>query len=181
MSKPSIILIPGSFCLLPVYRPLFDAVSEAGYEIKGLHPPTVGLSSRQRRDGPAPSMYDDAAAIAREAEKLADQGKDVILVGHSYAGVPISQSTKGLGKEERKVQGKPGGIVQLAYMACLVPTIGNSALSLLSRFPNEKKPPVSIDASILIIAIAHCASSVSDMNLRKMAGCYKRIRRRPLE
>ncbi|KAI9878590.1 MAG: hypothetical protein M1823_006940, partial [Watsoniomyces obsoletus] len=110
MSKPSIVFVPGSYVLLPVYQPLFDAASKAGYEIKGIHPPTVGPSSRQGGDGPAPSMYDDAAVIAQEVEKLADQGKDVILMGHSYAGLPMSQSTKGLGKEERKAQGKPGGI-----------------------------------------------------------------------
>ena len=162
MSKPSIIFIPGSYVLLPVYQPLFDAVSKAGYEIKGIHPPTVGRSSRQGRDGPAPSMYDDAAAIAHEAETLADQGKDVILMGHSYAGIPMSQSTKGLGKEERKAQGKPGGIVQLAYISCLVPAIGNSAGSLLSKFPDENRPPVSIDVSVLMIA--NCTSStMSDM------------------
>ncbi|EXJ73903.1 uncharacterized protein A1O5_02197 [Cladophialophora psammophila CBS 110553] len=145
MSNPSIIFIPGSYVLLPVYQPLFDAVSEAGYEIKGIHPPTVGLSSRQGRESPAPSMYDDAAVIAQAAEKLADQGKDVILMGHSYAGIPMSQSTKGLGKEERRAQGKPGGIVQLAFISCLVPAIGSSAASLLGRFPNEKRPLVSID------------------------------------
>lgn len=150
--------------LLPVYQQIFDAVSEAGYEIKGIHPPTVGPSSRQGRDGPAPSMYDDAAVIAQEAEKLADRGKDVILLGHSYAGISMSQSTKGLGKEERKAQGKPGGIVRLAYMSCLVPAIGNSAASLLGKFPDEKRPPVSIDVNTLFIIIANCTPSTSDMN-----------------
>jgi hypothetical protein len=149
MSKPSILFIPGSYTLLSVFQPLFDAVSKGGYEIKGIHLPTVGPSSRQGRDTPGPSMYDDAAAIAQEAEGLADQGKDVILMGHSYAGVPMSQSVKGLGKEQRKAQGKPGGIVRLAYIACLVPAIGSSAGSLLSRFPDEKRPRLSIDVSIL--------------------------------
>lgn len=147
MSKPSIIFVPGSYVLLSAYQKFLDAISEAGYEIKGIHPPSVGPSSRQGRDGPAPSMYDDAAVIAQEAEKLADQGKDVILMGHSYAGIPISESTKGLGKEERKSQGKPGGIVRLAYISCLVPAVGQSAGSLLSRFPDEKRPSVSIDVS----------------------------------
>jgi hypothetical protein len=90
-------------------------------------------------------MYDDASVIAQEARNLADQGKDVILVGHSYSGVPMSQSTNGLGKEYRKAQGKPGGIVCLAYSVCLVPSIGESVSSLLSRFPHDERPPVQID------------------------------------
>jgi alpha-beta hydrolase superfamily lysophospholipase len=147
MSKPSVLFVPGSYCLLSLYQPLFDAVTEAGYEIIGVHPPTVGPSSRQGRDGPAPSMYDDAEVIAKKVEELADQGKDVILMGHSYGGVPMSQCTKGLGREERTAQGKPGGISRLAYMAALVPPLGASAGSLLSRFPDNKRPPVSIDVS----------------------------------
>lgn len=153
MSKPSIIFIPGSFSLLPVWQPFFEAAYKLGHEITGLHPPTIGLSSQQGRDGPAPSMYDDAAVIAQEAEKLADQGKDVILMGHSYAGIPISQSTKGLSRNERKAQGKPGGVVQLAYIACLVPAIGESASSRLGKLPNDKKPSISIDVRVSKISI----------------------------
>ena len=147
MSKPTVVFIPGSYVLLKAYQPLFDAVSSAGYDIKGVHLPTIGPSARQGRDGPAPSMYDDADMIAREVETLADQDKDVILFGHSYGGVPMSQSTKGLGKEARAAKGKPGGIVRLAYIAALVPPLGGSAGSLLSRFPEENRPPVSIDVS----------------------------------
>jgi hypothetical protein len=80
MSNLSILFIPGSYVLLPVYHLVFDAVSAAEHDIKGIHLPTIGPSSRQGREGPAPSMYDDAAIIAQEGEKLADQGKDVILV-----------------------------------------------------------------------------------------------------
>lgn len=170
MSKPSIIFIPGSYILLPVYQPLLDAISTAGYEIRGIHPPTVGVSSRQGRDGPARSMYEDAAVISQEAEKLADQGKDVILMGHSYAGIPMSQSTEGLGKKERKAQGKPGGIVHLAYIACLVPALGDSAASLLGRFPDEKRPPVSIDVCNLNDRQFYLVSCLTRI-LRKTAGC----------
>jgi hypothetical protein len=70
-------------------------------------------------------------------------------MGYSYAGVPMSQSVKGLGKEQRKAQGKPGGIVRLTYIACLVPAIGRPAGSLLSGLPDEKRPRISIDVSIL--------------------------------
>jgi hypothetical protein len=67
MSKPSILFIPGSYTLLSVFQPLFDAVSREGYEIKGIHLPAVGPSSRRGRDTPGSSMDDDAAVIAQEA------------------------------------------------------------------------------------------------------------------
>lgn len=147
MSSPAILYIPGSFSPLHIFQPLFDAVSKEGLDIKGIHLPTIGLSSREGRPGPAPSMYDDAAVIVEEISKLAEQGKDVILCGHSYGGVPMSQATKGLSKRERAVQGKPGGVIHLAYQACLVPPMGSSAGVLLSQLPDEERPPVSVDVS----------------------------------
>lgn len=140
MGKPSILFFPGSF-VAPVlgYQPIFDHVTREGYEIKGLHPPSVGIAPRMGREGPAPSMFEDAAFIAKEAEILADQGKDVIVIGHSYGGVPVTQAPKGLSKEERKAEGKPGGIVRLAFMTCLVPALGQSARDVLSQGPKENQ------------------------------------------
>lgn len=147
MSKPSIIFVPGSYNLISEYIPIIDAVAVVGYEVIPISLPTIGPRSRQGRDSPAPSMYEDAAAIATEIEKLADQGKDVILVGHSYAGIPISQSTKGLDKSARKADGKRGGVAHLAYIASLLPGLGGSAASLLSRFPDTDRPAVSVNVS----------------------------------
>lgn len=148
MSKPSIAFVPGSFILVESYQPIFDAISEAGYEIKGIRLPSIGPGSRQGTNNLAPSMYDDAATIAREVESLTDHGKDVIIIGHSYGGVPMSQCTKGLGKEERKAQGKPGGIVRLAYMAALVPALGKSGVDILGELPEDTRPSVEVDVSI---------------------------------
>lgn len=132
MAKPSILFIPGSFGLPEFYDPVFDLVRAKGYEIRGLHKPSVGLSAGQPRPGVPATMYDDAAHIAGEAEKLVDAGKDVILVPHSYGGVPTTQSTKGLSKEERQKEGKPGGIVCIAYMTCLVPALDQTAKDVLA-------------------------------------------------
>ncbi|OAL33078.1 hypothetical protein AYO22_00163 [Fonsecaea multimorphosa] len=145
MSKPAILLIPGSFSLPEFYDPVINAVAAEGYEIQGLHKPSVGLASGKPREGAPPTMYDDAAFIAKETEKLADQGKDVILVAHSYGGVPVTQSTKGLSKEERKKQGKVGGIVNLAYMTSLVPPVGQAARDILADVPQEQKLDLKVD------------------------------------
>lgn len=150
MSKPTILLVPGSFALPEFYNELFDKVRARGYEIQGIHKPSVGLSAGQGRPGPPPSMYDDAAHIAKEVERVADTGKDVVLIGHSYGGVPITESVKGLPKTERQAQGKKGGLVNLAYMTCLVPPVGSSAADVLSKVPDDFKTPMDVGVSSLL-------------------------------
>ena len=148
MSKPSILLIPGSFALPEFYTPVVDAVAAKGYEIRALHLPTVGLATGQGREGAPPTMYDDADFIAKEAERLADEGKKVILIAHSYGGVPVTQSVKGLGTEERQKQGKPGGVVGLAYLTCVVPAVGTSAAGVLADVPKEHQLELKIDVRL---------------------------------
>ncbi|KUJ24233.1 alpha/beta-hydrolase [Mollisia scopiformis] len=143
-SKPSILFIPGSFALPEFYDVVLDPIKAQGYEIRALHLLTVGLTTGPREGAP-PTMYDDAAFIAKEVEKLVDQEKDIILIGHSYGGIPLSQSTKGLGIEERKAQGKKGGIVKLAYMTCLVPDIGQSAMAMLTDVKEEHRVQFRLD------------------------------------
>ena len=169
MSQPSIIFCGGSFTPLSVYQPILDAVSKEGHEIQGIPLLTVSSSSGKGDDGPAPSMYEDAEVIAQEASRLADQGKDVILIGHSYSGVPITQSTKDLSKVERRAQGKSGGIAQLAYMTCLVPALGQSALDVLSVLPADKQPPTTIDVCLLQ-TFENRINLISNTNVGKWLG-----------
>jgi len=145
MSKPSILLIPGSFSLPEFYDTVVDPVAAKGYEIKALHLPSVGSKPGPTEKEP-PSMYEDAALIAAEVTKLADLGKDVILIAHSYGGVPATESVKGLGKEERQKEGKKGGIVRLAYLTAIVPPVGSPSADVLSgnsELPNQN--PLSVD------------------------------------
>ncbi|KAI1171186.1 Alpha/beta hydrolase fold-1 [Nemania sp. FL0916] len=127
MSKPSFIVVTGSFSPAGMYEEFADRVRARGYDIKVLQLPSVSPGPGQQGDAPPGSMYDDAALIAREVEALADMGKEVILVAHSYGGMPATQSTKGLSIHERQAKGKIGGLVKLAYMSVLLTTPGGTA------------------------------------------------------
>ncbi|KAF7192633.1 putative hydrolase R7 [Pseudocercospora fuligena] len=137
-TKPALLLIPGSFALPEHYDNILEPIRSQGYEIEGLHLPSVGLKTGAR-EGPAPTMYDDAEYIASKARPLVEAGKDVILFAHSYGGVPTSQSTKGLTKAERKAEGKKGGIIRIAYMTCVVPPLGGSAGSTMGEVPEDQR------------------------------------------
>ncbi|KEY65354.1 hypothetical protein S7711_01864 [Stachybotrys chartarum IBT 7711] len=139
---PSIIMLPGSFVPASVLYPVRDAVSGQGFEFLALDLATVRLPNDTRTP---PSMYDDAALIIREVEKLADQGKDVIVISHSYSGIPMSQAAAGLGKKSRMSQGKRGGIVKLGYVTSFVPALGQTSNDMLGDVPDDQRVDIRID------------------------------------
>lgn len=75
MPKPSIILVPGSFAPSGLYDSVADAVTVKGYVFRALHYPSIGLKAGPR-EGEPPTMYEDAAFIAKEVGSLVDEGKD---------------------------------------------------------------------------------------------------------
>jgi len=69
---------------------------------------------------PLTSLADDVAATKRA---IALQDGPVLLVGHSYGGVVITE----VGNDPK--------VVGLVYVAALVPSNGESAASITKRFP----------------------------------------------
>lgn len=118
---PAVLIIPGSFAPSTFYVPLRERVQSLGYDGYILPLQTVGL-----RPSPPPSMMDDAAFIRTEVKKLVDQEQEVILLAHSYGGVPMSQSTKGLTIAERAECGSKGGIKHLIYSSAVAPVLGQA-------------------------------------------------------
>ncbi|KAI0140539.1 Alpha/beta hydrolase fold-1 [Xylariaceae sp. FL1272] len=122
----SIVIIPAASALPLIYDTVVHGVSQHGYDIEALHIPSVALHSGAR-DGAPPTMYDDATFIADHVAQLADRGRGVLLVTHSYGGTPGTESIKGLTKAERKSRGKKGGVVGIAYITSIVPELGKPA------------------------------------------------------
>lgn len=59
---------------------------------------------------------DDVKNIRAAIEGELEQGNDVIIVMHSYGGVPSSNAAEGLGKKDRKAAGKSNGIVNMVWV-----------------------------------------------------------------
>jgi hypothetical protein len=117
--KPAIIIVTGSFSPVDAYDDTIAPLRAQGYEVIVPALPSIG-----KKPGPPPTLYDDANLIASEAERFVDDGKDVVLIAHSYGGVVASQAVKGLSKKERESQGKKCGIVRIGYLTALVPDEG---------------------------------------------------------
>ncbi|KAM0433864.1 hypothetical protein ACHAPT_003807 [Fusarium lateritium] len=148
MPRPSLLIVPGASGLPEFYDPFVEAATARGYEIKALHIPSVGLVTGAR-EGPLPTMYDDAEFIAKRVRELADRGNDVLLITHSYGGTPATESIRGLTKKARQEQGLKGGIIRIAYMTSLVPNVGESAGAVKAAFPDEEKVPMAVDVRFI--------------------------------
>jgi alpha-beta hydrolase superfamily lysophospholipase len=135
-TKPTILIVPGSFVEPELYSDVMSTYRARGYPIEA-----IALETAGKKPGPLPTMYDDANSINSAVSKLADEGKEVILVAHSYGGAPATQSLKGISKADRKRAGKAGGVIRIAYLTALVPKLGDTAALAIAGAPSGYNVP----------------------------------------
>ena len=123
--NPTIVLVTGAFHVDSAVDILGGRLQEAGYNTRSLGLRTVG--------NPGLTPNDDAAFLEKELliPLIEQQGKDVVLYLHSYAGFPGSVAIHGLSKQERSAQGKKGGIVGLIYQSAFIPKEGDTLLKMI--------------------------------------------------
>ncbi|KAH8659835.1 Alpha/Beta hydrolase protein [Xylariales sp. PMI_506] len=139
-SKPAIIISGGSWCPPALYSDLAQKFQANGYETHITDHRTNSAEKLQ----PLPSPDEDAALISELIEKHANAGKDVVLLMHSYGGLPGTTASKGLSKRDRQASGKPGGIVCLLYMASWILELGKTGLDSVPEgaYPRSTEYPV---------------------------------------
>lgn len=119
-SKPFFVLLPGSWCPAAYYEKLTPLLEQQGYEALALDLPTT------RGEGPPSTFYDDADFVRSRIERLADQGKKVIVVGNSYGGFLANECCKGVLASDRKSAGKEGGVIHVVILDSLLPPTGTT-------------------------------------------------------
>jgi pimeloyl-ACP methyl ester carboxylesterase len=123
-AKSTVVVVPGSFSPSILYSDIIDQLSAHGYEAVAVNLPSVG----RRNKAPPATMTDDANHIRSVTIELADQGKEIVLVMHSYGGIAGTESAKGLARSDREAEGKIGGIISLVYLTAIIPRIGSPFL-----------------------------------------------------
>jgi surfactin synthase thioesterase subunit len=93
----TLVIIPGSFASTTSYKTFTDSLSRNVVESEVIDTPSVG-----RREGGPKTMSDDAAEITRVASTLLNRGKEVVLMTHSYGGIPGTQSLEKLSRKARE-------------------------------------------------------------------------------
>ena len=111
MALPTIVVVPAA-CQTPAhYQPLASALQKANFTVAVIPLPSVGASPGLK------SFDEDVAAVRKVVGSLIDDDTEVIVLLHSYGGLPGSAAMKGLGSKDRAKEGLKGGVKRLVYVS----------------------------------------------------------------
>ena len=120
-SKPVILIVHGSWHNPNHFFRFRLALHEAGFETECPTQPSYGVLKLSN------PLAADAYCIRSAAQALVDQGRDVIVVMHSYGGIIGSEAiNEDLGQTQRAKQGLKGGVVHLLYLCAFIVPVGKS-------------------------------------------------------
>ncbi|PQE18183.1 FAD binding domain-containing protein [Rutstroemia sp. NJR-2017a BBW] len=138
-TKPTILFVHGSWHHPAHFAPVRKLFEAAHYPTECPVQPTY--NPEPSPPGPPVSLSDDARVIQSQLTKLVEEeGKDVIVVMHSWGGMVGSEATKkSYSKKDRSQQGKPGGVLKLVYLCALIVPLGKSLM--MARGDNDEIPP----------------------------------------
>ncbi|OAX82648.1 hypothetical protein ACJ72_03010 [Emergomyces africanus] len=136
MPKPTIVFVPGAFHTPAIFDPVLPFLHVAGYSTTAVYLPSLGVSPG------IPDLSADTEAVRIVVSGLAKLEKDILIVAHSYGGVPTTETLQGLSKKEREAEGHAGGVIALLFISAHLPIKGKAAIDILNDCtPEEEASP----------------------------------------
>ncbi|GLA14519.1 hypothetical protein AnigIFM62618_000901 [Aspergillus niger] len=153
-SLPIIVIVPGAFGTPQGFEKLLPHLTEAGY---ATHPGSY--PSCNPSDPANVSSPQDIAHLRDNVllPLLNEEGKDVVIIAHSYGGVVAGGAARGLAKGTRTAQGQSTGVIGLIYV------VGNITLdgeSLFNAVGGAYPPFIKVDKPSKGLAIIEPAMDV---------------------
>jgi hypothetical protein len=141
MEKATIVGVPGAWHTPEAYGSVFKLLESSGYPTIGLPLPSVGAPI------PLTDRSEDVKSIRQCLTTLVEvEEKEVVLVLHSYSGMPGNEAPKGLGKRERESKGLKGGVIRLVFVMAVAMPEGFKPMTEGVPFPAWMKLDVEVSA-----------------------------------
>lgn len=129
MSKPTIIFAPGAWYPPTVFDAITKELDEHGYSCHTIAFPSIQQATTVQ------DLQPDIAAVRLVVEQEVDAGREVIIVSHSWSGLPVNSALDGLDRTDREKAGKKGGVVKLVFISAFIPQVGESLISAFGGTP----------------------------------------------
>lgn len=123
--KPHILIIPGAWYPASNLDTFIESLEAAGYSAVAFSLPSFNTAGV--------SVQDDEDRVKVLLASLVDNGKDVIILAHSYGGLVAAGviASPGLDKRTREAQASKGGVVGIVYLAAIIPAEDEGILQLV--------------------------------------------------
>jgi hypothetical protein len=141
--KPLIFLVCGSWHTPKVWYLLEPFLNDAGYETV-----KTSLMSNGSKASVPNVFAHDAKKLTDEITALVEQGKEIVMVMHSYGGLPGSEACKGNTKSVRQKEGKKGGVIACVYLCSFMIPTGYSLMESAISDPGELAFIIDVSRSI---------------------------------
>jgi hypothetical protein len=136
---PTIVAVPGAWHTTASFEPVKKVLTQRGYHFVSQNAP--GLYDANG------TCQDDAMSLRTKILlPLVDEGKDLVVLMHSYGGMYGSQAVQGLSKKEREQAGKKGGVTALIYVSAVTPIEGKTTLDMMGT--DSKNLPSWVDYNV---------------------------------
>lgn len=111
--KPAIVLVHGAWHLPSHQAMMREKLTERGFVVIQPRNASVGQVAEIK----GKTHLDDVAAIRESMESPLNDGKEILVVCHSYGGIPGSAAVEGYQLHERRDRGLKGGVKDIVYVA----------------------------------------------------------------
>lgn len=114
--------VPGAWHIAEVFDPLAAALKKSGYDAHTV--PLVSVGAKEPLEGFEP----DVELVQKTVQQYLDEGKDVVLVMHSYGGT-VGQQAAGFLKESK------GKLVSMVWLCAFALQAGQTLMGMLGGNP----------------------------------------------
>jgi hypothetical protein len=120
-----IIFVPGAWHSPDCFNTVIENLEKSGHSTDKVYLASVGPPTHLSDFG------GDVEVIRSHILRAVDAGLKVVLVAHSYGGVPSSEAIKGLDYETRQKNSEQGGVVHIFYCCSFLIEEGHSLTSTM--------------------------------------------------
>ncbi|KAL5339334.1 alpha/beta-hydrolase [Aspergillus crustosus] len=119
-AKPTLVFAPGSWYPTSTFNSLTTLLESQGYRTHTVAFPSITQATTVK------DLSNDIAAVRSLIEPEIKQGKDVVVIAHSWAGLPVNSALEGLIKTSET---HGAGVIKLLFISAFLPEIGQSLVS----------------------------------------------------